>query len=75
MKSTCDMCGKNWARSNQFPCLLMRKLRPDDRSGIQKALFSRKPDDFSDYDKIFICEECLGRAQVQGWMEYKRIYD
>jgi hypothetical protein len=73
--SECDMCGKKWERNGRSPSIMMRRLRSDKRSGLKKTLFSRKPDDFSDYDRMIICESCLGRATQQGWMEYKRFWD
>lgn len=69
----CDLCGKNWDLSSHSRGAIMRKLRADARSGVSKALFSRKIDDYSDYDRISVCEKCVSQGLRMGY-QVERMY-
>jgi hypothetical protein len=56
---------------NSDPIVTIKKLQPDQRSGLKKMFFDRKPASI-EYAHMCVCTNCFGRLKQQGWewMDY-----
>ena len=71
MGMQCDCCGKRCGTGPSDHVHELWKLKPDTRSSVKKVLFDRKPSEYGgDYEKMWVCNECVGRLRSQGWEQH-----
>jgi len=67
----CDSCGKQCGSGPGDHVHELWRLKPDTRSGLAKAVFSRRASEYSgDYEKMWVCSACAGRLRTQGWEQH-----
>ncbi len=66
----CEGCGREFLTGQAI--VTVRKLQPDQRSGLSKLLSERRPDLHRDYSFLCVCDNCLGRYTGGGWEVHDR---